>query len=37
VLKSLEKPEVNYMIGWSKAKAYTENEFEYLTGSFYAK
>jgi hypothetical protein len=37
VLKSLEKPELNYMIGWSKAKAYTENEFEYLTGSFYAK
>jgi isopenicillin N synthase-like dioxygenase len=36
-LKKLEKPEAKYMVGWSKGKAYTENDFEYLTGAFYGR
>ena len=36
-LKTLEKPETNYIVGWSKGKAFTENKYEYLSSSFYAR
>jgi len=37
ILKQLEKPEVNYLVGFNKARTYTENEYEYLTNAFYAR
>jgi len=37
ILKKLEKPEINYLVGFNKARSYTENEYEYLTNAFYAR
>lgn len=37
ILKKLEKPKANYLIGFNKGKSFTENEFEYLTHAFYAR
>ncbi len=37
ILKKLEKPEINYMVGFNRGRSYTENEFEYLTNAFYAR
>jgi isopenicillin N synthase-like dioxygenase len=36
-LKKLEKPELNYNLGWSRGKSYVENQYEYLSGAFYAR
>jgi len=36
-LKKLEKPELNFNLGWGRGKSYVENQWEYLTGSFYAR
>lgn len=37
LLKKLENPEVNYLVGFNRGRSYTENEFEYLTNAFYAR
>jgi len=37
ILEKLEKPEINYLVGFNKGRSYTENQFEYLTNAFYAR
>lgn len=36
-LKTLEKPEIRFALGYGKGKAFTENEYEYLSAHFYAR
>jgi isopenicillin N synthase-like dioxygenase len=36
-LKSLEKPETNYSLGWQKGNTYINGQWEALTGSFHAR
>ncbi len=36
-LKTLEKPEADYNVGWSKGRCFVDGGFDYMQGSFYAR